>query len=464
MHFLLLFALTATHCLAAEAVDWIWSAGYLVTMDGSRRILENGAVAVKGERIVEAGPRAEIDRKYKPAKRLDKPQAILMPGLIDTHTHAPMVLMRGIADDRRLQDWLENFIFPAEAKNVTADFVKWGTLLACYEMVLSGTTTYTDMYYFEEVIAAATKQAGLRGVLGQTVIGFPAPDAKTPQEALARAEKFIQQYRNDPLIVPAVAPHAIYTTPDEILKASRALANKYGMPMLIHLSETKRENDEALQKRSMTPTAVLESINALDGRTLGAHGVWLEDSDMALLKSHNTGLAHCPSSNTKLASGVARVGDILRAGIAMGLGTDGFAGSNNDASLFEEMDLAAKMQKVKTIDPQSLPANTALEMATILGARALGLEKEIGSLEAGKRADMILVSLESSRAVPMYNLVSQLVYSLKGDDVSDVMVNGKQIVKGRRVLTLERDQIFAKAREYRNRIAKSVGLSGSPIH
>jgi 5-methylthioadenosine/S-adenosylhomocysteine deaminase len=463
MHLLLSLALIASHALAADPVDWIWSAGYLVTMDGSRRMLENGAVAIKGERIVEVGPRAAIDRKYKPARRLDKPRAILMPGLIDTHTHAPMSLMRGIAADRRLQDWLENFIFPAEAKNVTADFVKWGTLLACYEMVLSGTTTYTDMYYFEDTVAAATKQAGLRAVLGQTVIGFPAPDAKTPQDALRRAEQFLVQYRNDPLILPAVAPHAIYTTPDDVLRASRALANKYGVPMLIHLSETRRENEEALAKRSMTPTAVLESIGALNGRTLGAHGVWLEDSDLRILSSRNTGLAHCPSSNTKLASGVARVPAILSAGIAMGLGTDGFAGSNNDANLFEEMDLAAKLQKVTTLDPRTLPATTVLEMATITGARALGLDKDIGSLEAGKRADMILVSLESSRAVPMYNLASQLVYALKGDDVSDVMVNGRQIVKARQVLTLDRDQIFAKAREYRDRIARSVGLGNSPI-
>ncbi|MBL8231994.1 MAG: amidohydrolase family protein [Bryobacterales bacterium] len=456
-------ALSVAPASAAEPVDWIWSAGYVVTMDGSRRILEDGAVAVRGERIVEVGPRAEIDRKYKAARRLNKPRAVLMPGLIDTHTHAPMVLMRGIADDRRLQDWLENFIFPAEAKNVTADFVKWGTLLACYEMLLSGTTTYTDMYYFEETIAAATKQAGVRGVLGQTVIGFPAPDAKTPQEALARAENFIQQYRNDPLIVPAVAPHAIYTTPDDVLKASRDLANKYSVPMLIHLSETKRENEEALQKRAMTPTAVLDSIGALSGRTLGAHGVWLEDHDIEILRSRGTGLAHCPSSNTKLASGIARVPAILKAGIAMGLGTDGFAGSNNDANLFEEMDLAAKMQKVKALDPRMLPAKAVLEMATILGARALGMEKEVGSLEAGKRADLIVVSLESSRAVPMYNLISQLVYALKGEDVTDVMVNGRPVVRSRQVLTLNRGEVFAKAREYRDRIAKSVGLGTSPI-
>lgn len=463
MLFALLSLILAT-AFGAESVDWIWSARYVITMNPQRRMIENGAVAVRGERIVEVGPRPEIDRKYTAKQRLDKGNSVLAPGLIDTHTHAPMSLFRGISDDRRLQDWLENFIFPAEAKNVTAEFVRWGTLLACYEMVLSGTTTYTDMYYFEEVIAEATKQAGVRGVLGQTVIGFPVPDAKTPQEGLARAERFLQRFRGDSLIVPAVAPHAIYTTPDDVLKAARALANKYQMPMLIHLSETKRENEEALAKRKMSPTKLLDTLGVLTGRTLGAHGVWLDDADMRILKTRGTGLAHCPSSNSKLASGVAPVGRILAAGIPMGLGTDGFAGSNNDANLFEEMDLAAKLQKVTLLDPQALPAKTALEMATINGARALGLEKEIGSLEAGKRADMIVVSLEASHAMPMYNLVSQMVYALKGDDVSDVMINGRQVVRGRQVLTIDAKQLFAKVAEFRARVAASVGLSNSPIH
>ncbi|MCS7024362.1 MAG: amidohydrolase family protein [Bryobacteraceae bacterium] len=461
--FFLTFWLAPDFVQAASSVDWIWSAKYVVTMDAASRMFKNGAVAIRGERIVEVGPRAAIERKYKASRRLDRPESVLLPGLIDAHTHAPMALFRGLADDRRLQDWLENFIFPAEAKNVTPDFVRWGTLLACYEMLLHGTTTYADMYYFEETVAAATKQAGMRAVLGQTIIGFPAPDAKTPQEALLRAEKLLERYRGDPLIVPAVAPHAIYTTPDHVLKAARALANKYGAPMLIHLSETKRENDDALQKRRLTPTALLDSLGALTGRTLAAHAVWLEDSDLEILRSRATGLAHCPSSNAKLASGVARVPAILKAGIAMGLGTDGFAGSNNDANLFEEMDLAAKLQKVHLLDPEALPAKTVLEMATRTGARALGLENETGSLEAGKRADLIILSLQSSRAVPLYHLISQIVYSLKGGDVTDVMVNGQLVVQSQKVLTLDRAQIFAKAREYRDRIVRSLGLSPSPI-
>ncbi|MDX1983928.1 MAG: amidohydrolase family protein, partial [Bryobacteraceae bacterium] len=252
---------------AADPVDWLITARYVVTMDPARRVIDNGAVAVRADRIVAIGPRAQLERQYSPKQRLDRGNAILAPGLIDTHTHAPMSLFRGIADDMRLQEWLEKFIFPAEAKNVTAGFVKWGTLLACLEMSLSGTTTYTDMYYFEEVIAEATRQAGLRAVLGQTVIGFPVPDAKTPGEGLARTERFLKSYGNDPLITPAPAPHAIYTTSDEVIRQARALANKYGVPMLIHLSETRRENDDAMASRKMSPTRVLESIGALTGRT-----------------------------------------------------------------------------------------------------------------------------------------------------------------------------------------------------
>src|SRR5258708_7228444 len=318
----------------------------------------------------------------------------------------------------RLQDWLEKFIFPAEARNVDREFVRWGTRLACLEMALSGTTTYTDMYYFEDTIAETTREAGLRGVLGQTVIGFPAPDFKTPQAALAGTEAFLKRYDSDPLIVPAVAPHAIYTVPDDVLKASRALADRYRKPLIIHLAETKTENDEALKKRKMTPTAALNALGVLTGWTVAAHGVWLTDVDMQILKARDTGLSHNPSSNMKLASGVAPVVKILNLGIAMGLGTDGVAGSNTDHDLMEEMDLAAKLQKVTTGDPRALPAEQSFAMATILGARALHLDNMIGSLEKGKRADMITIRLDAPHAVPMYNVYSQLVYALKGSDLA----------------------------------------------
>ena len=453
---MLLFLCAVAYAQAQTPVDSIWSARWVVTMDAQRRVIENGAVAIVGDHIAAVGPRAEIDRAYRPQQRLDRPDGILAPGLINTHTHAAMSLFRGIADDMNLQDWLQKFIFPAEAKNVDREFVRWGTRLALLEMALSGTTTYTDMYYFEDTVAEVTKEAGLRGVLGETVIGFPAPDFKTPQAALAGAETFLKRFGNDPLIVPAVAPHAIYTVPDDILKASRALADLYRKPLIIHLSETKTENDDSLKKRKMTPTAALNALGVLTGWTVAAHGVWLTDADMQILKARDTGLAHNPSSNMKLASGIAPVVKILNLGIAMGLGTDGVAGSNNDHDMMEEIDLAAKLQKVATGDPQALPAPQAFAMATILGARALHMDKLIGSLEKDKRADIVSVSLSSAHAVPMYNVYSHLAYALKGSDVTDVMVNGRPIVRDRRMLTLDARPILAKAAEYQERIKKSL--------
>ena len=449
---LLLFVAT----LAAEPADWIWSARYVITEDARHRVIENGAVAIRGERIVGVGTKAEIDARFQPKQRLDRPDAILAPGLINTHTHAAMSLFRGIADDLRLQDWLEKFIFPAEAKNVSAEFVRWGTRLGCLEMLLGGTTTFTDMYYFEDVVAEAAKEAGMRGVLGETIIGFPVADNKTPADALTFTERYLMRFRNDPLVVAAVAPHALYTNSDETLKASRALANKYNAPLIIHLSETKKENDDALKARKMTPTKVLDSLGVLTGRTVAAHCVWVNDADMAILKARGVGVAHCPSSNMKLASGVAPVVKMLAMGLAVGLGPDGPAGSNNDFNLFEEMDLAAKLQKVATGDPQALPATTALEMATIRGARVLGMEKEIGSLEPGKRADLILVRTDRPNAVPMYDPISQMVYALKADDVRDVMVNGKPVVRDSVIQTLNQGQILRKAAEYRAKISASL--------
>jgi 5-methylthioadenosine/S-adenosylhomocysteine deaminase len=442
--------------LVGEPADLVISAGHVVTMDASKRVIENGAVAIQGARIAAVGTKAEIDKRFQPKSRIDSPASILIPGLINTHTHAPMSLLRGIADDMRLQDWLEKFIFPAEARNVNPEFVRWGTRLACAEMLLSGTTTYTDMYYFEEVIAEATKECGMRGVLGQTIIDFPAPDAKTPAEGLKRAEAFLQRFRRDDLIVPAVAPHAVYTNSDETLRAARMLANKYDVPFVIHLSETKRENDELIAKRKMSPTKLLDSLGALEGRTVAAHGVWIDDQDMSILKQRGVGISHCPSSNTKLASGIAPVLKYLASGIALGLGTDGPAGSNNDLNMFEEMDLAAKLQKVHAMDPLALPAEQALAMATIGGARVLGMEREIGSLESGKRADIVMIRANAPHAVPMYNVYSQLVYALKGADVQTVIVNGRVVVKERRILTLNMPQVLGKAADFQKTIAASV--------
>lgn len=445
-----------TGLLAAEPADWIWSGRYVITMDGSRRVIENGAVAVRSERIVGVGKKGEIDARFQARQRLDRPDAILAPGFINTHTHAAMSLFRGIADDLKLQDWLDHFIFPAEAKNVSPDFVRWGTRLGALEMLLGGTTTFTDMYYFEDVVAEVAKEAGMRGVLGETIIGFPVAAAKTPADSLRFTERYLQRFRGDPLVIPAVAPHAIYTNSDETLRSARALANKYGAPLIIHVSETKKENDDEMAKRHMTPVQALDSLGEFQGRTIAAHCVWVNDRDMAILKSRGVGVAHCPSSNMKLASGVAPVVKMRALGINVGLGTDGSAGSNNDVNMFEELDLAAKLQKVTTLDPQALPASAALEMATIGGARVLGLEREIGSLETGKRADIIAVRLDRPNAVPLYDPISQMVYALKAEDVRDVMVNGKPVVRDSQILTLDEKLILAKAVEYGMKVKASL--------
>jgi 5-methylthioadenosine/S-adenosylhomocysteine deaminase len=440
----------------AAPADLIVSAGKVVTMDAGRRVIDNGAVAIVKGRIVAVGPKAEIDKAFSAAKRIDRPDAILTPGLVNAHAHAPMVLLRGIADDLDLDDWLKRFIFPAEAKNVDEAFVRAGTRLAVLEMMLGGITTYADMYYFEHAIAEETRKAGMRGVLGQTIIGFPAPDYKTPEAALAATEKFILGFRGDALITPAVAPHAIYTNSAETLKAARTLANKYGVPYLIHVSETKKEQKESAAQNRMSPTMYLDSLGALEGRTVMAHMVWADGGDLALSRKREAGIVHCPSSNMKLASGAAPVTAMLRDGLRVGLGTDGPAGSNNDCSLFEEMDLAAKLAKVTTMDPKALPAQAVFEMATLGGARALTMDKEIGSLEVGKRADLITVAISGSHAVPAHDPYSMLVFALKASDVQDVVIEGKVTVQDKRPLTLNPVEVRREAAALRARVDASL--------
>jgi len=441
---------------AAQPADWIVTGRYVITMDAKHTVLEPGAVAFAGSRIVAVGKPDDIGRRFTAKHTLNRLDAVIAPGLIDTHTHAPMSLFRAIADDMRLEDWLKNFIFPAESKNVSADFVRWGTRLACLEMTLAGITTYTDMYYFEETEAEAAKEAGVRGVLGETIIGFPSPDHKDWREALSATETFIQRFRTDDLIVPAVAPHAIYTTPDEALVASRALASKYRVPLLIHVSETKKERDDALAARHATSVEILERLGLLSDRVVAAHCVWVNETDLQILKRRKVGVAHCPSSNMKLASGIAPVTKMLAMGINVGLGNDGFAGSNDTADLIQEMNIAAKLQKVTIMDPRVLPAEQTFEMATLGGARVLGMEREIGSIEDGKRADLITISLAHPNSVPLYHLFSQLAYSTKAGDVEDVFINGRQIVSDRRSVTLNESEIYEKAEEYRTRIVRSL--------
>ena len=442
--------------LKKEQVDLLVTGGTVVTMNARFRVIEDGAIAIRGDKILAIGPSVEIATRYTPARRILARGKLVLPGLINTHGHAPMVLFRGIANDLTLQDWLEKYIFPAEARNVTEEFVIWGTRLAALEMIRGGITTYADMYYFEDAVARETKAAGMRGILGQTIIDFPVPDAKTPADGLVRAEEFLKRWKGDPLIRPAVAPHAIYTNSKETLQSAAELARRHKAPLLIHVAETKRELDDSLTKNGMTPVAYLDSLGLLGPNMLAAHCVWVNDADIALLARNQVGCAHNPSSNMLLASGVAPVPAMLAGGVRLGLGTDGPAGSNNDLDLMEEMDLAAKLQKVSRMDPQALEARQTLAMATIGGARALHMESEIGSLEVGKKADLIVLNLNSPHAVPMYDLYAQIVYSLKSSDVQTVVIGGKVVMHDRRVLTLNEAEIIARAREYRVQVKHSL--------
>ncbi len=441
---------------ARVRVDLIVAGGTIVTMDGERQVMDDGAIAVKGDAIAAVGKRAEIEGKYSAVRRIDARGKLVLPGLINGHTHAPMTLLRGLKDDVTLQEWLEKSIFPAEAKNVNEQYVRWGTRLAALEMIRGGTTTYADMYYFEDAIAEETKAAGMRGVLGETVIDFPVPDSKTPQQSLEYIERFLKKWKGDALIHAAVAPHSVYTDSEKTLRDSAALARKYGAPILIHVAETKKEVDDSLAKNGMTPVAYLDKLGVLGPDVLAAHCVWVDAGDRALLAKREVGCVHNPSSNMMLASGVAPVVQMRAEGVRLGLGTDGPAGSNNDLDLMEEMDLAAKLQKVTRMDPRALGARAALEMATIEGARALHMEREIGSLEAGKKADIIVIGLHAPHAVPMYDVYSQIVYALKGSDVETVVIGGKVVMRYGRVLTVDDRAVMAKAREYGAKVKESL--------
>jgi 5-methylthioadenosine/S-adenosylhomocysteine deaminase len=440
---------------ARRAVAVVVTGGTVLTQNAAHRVLAPGAVAIDGTDIVDVDTPEAIAAKYTAGQTIDARGQVVLPGLINTHTHAPMVMYRGLADDLKLVDWLEKYIFPAEAKTVSPELVRIGTRLAALEMIESGTTTFADMYYFEEEIAKAAVEAGLRGVLGETIIQFPVADAKTPAEGLARAERFIKEFRDNGLVVPAVAPHALYTNDKTTLVASAELGRRYGVPVLIHFSETQDEIKQAREKYSLTPAAYLESIGFWGPKTLAAHGVWVTDEDIAILKRRSVGVAHNPESNMKLASGAAPVPKYLAAGVAIGLGTDG-AASNNDLDMFEAMRQASMLAKLATLDPTALSAQAALDMATIGGARALYMDRIVGSLEAGKRADVITVSMSASRQTPLYDPVSHLVYTTRGDDVRTTIVNGKVLMRDRQVRTLDRNAVIADANRLAQRVREAV--------
>jgi 5-methylthioadenosine/S-adenosylhomocysteine deaminase len=432
------------------------TAGWVVTMDGTDRVFSPGAVAISKGAILAVGKPSDLLALFSPRQLISRPRSVVLPGLVNTHTHAAMSLFRGIADDLPLMEWLTKFIFPAEAKNVSPGFVKTGTTLACLEMIRSGTTTFADMYYFESDVADAVDACGVRAVLGETWLDFPVPDHKDLAESIAMTRAFLEKWKGHARVYAAVAPHAPYTNAKESLVAAKALADEFHAPLLIHLSETKDEQKQIADKYGMTPAKWLDSIGFLGPNVLAAHGVWCDADDFRLLAERKVGLAHNPESNMKLASGILNVVAARRAGVAVGLGTDGVAGSNNDHDMWEAMDFAGKLAKVSTMDPTALPSKTLLRMATIEGARALKLDGRIGSLEVGKRGDLVAVDLAGPRTQPLWDVFSTLVYAVKESDVSLTMVEGRVLWDGKTVRSIDAQRTLREAEEWRRRISASL--------
>jgi 5-methylthioadenosine/S-adenosylhomocysteine deaminase len=452
----LVLALGAATVIAAPPpVDesvWLVAGGLVMTMDEAGTVIPAGAVAIRGSRIEAVGTEAELATRYPGARRLDAGGRIVMPGLVNAHTHVPMSLFRGFADDLSVADFLYQRIFPVEARFVDEEFVRWGTRLACLELLRGGVTTFVDMYYWEDAVAEEAARCGMRAVGGQTLLDFPAPDHKTWDAALAATGRFLARWRGHPLITPAVAPHATYTVSPEHLQAAHALAAKHDAPVLIHLAEVGSEIEQIRKAHGIGPVELLERLGVLDDRIVAAHMILPTPAEIALLAARGVGVAHCPQSNMKVAAGVAPVPALLAAGVAVGLGTDGSA-SNNDLSLWEEIDTAAKLHKVTTGDPTVLDARTALAMATRLGAKAVGLEREIGTLAAGKRADLILVHTDGVHQIPSYDPFSLLVYATKASDVDTVVIDGRVVMAAGRVLTVDETAVRSRAADYQRRIA-----------
>jgi 5-methylthioadenosine/S-adenosylhomocysteine deaminase len=439
--------------VAAEDV-WLVDGGLVLAMDEAGTVIPNGAVAIRGSRIEAVGTATELAARYPDARRLDASGRIVMPGLVDAHTHVPMTLFRGVADDLDLKGFLYGRIFPLEARFVDEEFVRWGTRLACLELLRGGVTTFVDMYYFVDAIAEEAARCGMRAIVGEGLIDFPAPDFKTWEEGMAVTERLLKRWRGHPLITAAPAPHATYTVSGEHLRQAHALAVKYDAPMLMHLAEARSEVDLIRERHGKGPVEYVASLGILDDRVVAAHVIWPTATEIALLAKAGVGVGHCPQSNMKGAAGVAPVPAMLAAGVAVGLGTDGSA-SNNDLSLWEEMDTAAKLHKVTSGDPAVLPAKMALAMATRLGAKAVGLQDQIGSLEPGKRADLILVRTDGFHQIPSYDPYSLLVYATKASDVDTVIVEGQVVMAAGRVLTIDEAAVREQAAAYRDRIASA---------
>ncbi len=428
----------------------------VLTMDEEYHVYEPGAVAIRGDTLLAVGPEAEVRSAYHAAEVVDCQGRVVMPGLVNAHTHVPMTLLRGLADDLRLDVWLLGYMMPVERQFVSPEFVRLGTQIACLELIRSGVTCFADMYYFEESVAQATAEIGLRALCAQTVLKFPAPDAESYEESLAAAREFIQRWKGHPLIVPSIAPHAPYTCTDDILRATAALAVEFDVPLHTHLAETATEVDNSRAEHGLSVIPYVQQQRLFEAKVLAAHCVHIDESEMVILQRHKAGVAHNPSSNLKLASGFAPVARMLEVGLHVGIGTDGPA-SNNDLDMFEEMRLASFIAKSVTNDPTQLPARTTLTMATRLGACAMHLGHLTGSLEVGKRADLIVLDLSTLHTSPRFhrdpqNIYAQIVYTAKASDVQEVMVNGKWLMRNRRIDLLDERELLRQAQEYAHRI------------
>ncbi len=440
----------------ARDVDILITGGTVLTLNEQDTKYFPGALAVDGDAIVAVGRNEEILSSFQGRETIDVPGSIVMPGLVNAHTHAAMTCFRGIADDLELMDWLNRYIFPAEAQNVNPEVAYWGSLLACAEMIKSGTTTFSDMYIFEQETARAAKQAGMRCLVGEVLFDFPSPNFKTSEEGLAYTERLIQTWADDPLVNIMVEPHALYTCSPDLLKASKILADRYRVPLATHFLENKSEAKQLEEKFGKRATQFLMESGFLDERFIAFHGVEMDEEDMRIFADHGCKVVHNPESNMKLASGVAPVSAMHKQGIVVGLGTDGCA-SNNDLDMFQEMDTAAKLGKAALLDPTVMSARTVLRMATCDGAKVLGLDALIGTLEAGKKADICIIDMNKPHLTPLYDEYSHLVYAVGGADVETVLINGKLVMKNRRLLTIDEEEAMRRVCAIALRVKKSLG-------
>jgi 5-methylthioadenosine/S-adenosylhomocysteine deaminase len=439
-----------------EKAGLLLRGGSVVTMNEQFEVFHDGAVVIRGDSIVAVGPRAAIEAQYEADEVIDCAGQIIMPGLVNAHTHAAMTLLRGLADDLRLDVWLLGYMMPVEREFVSTEFCKLGTTLACAEMIRSGVTAFADMYYHEADVAEATAAAGMRGVLGQTVLKFPSPDADTFEDSLAYTRQFLTDWADHPLVTPAVAPHAPYSNTDEILRRCAELAREFDAPLLIHIAETKAEVEDSLRDHGMTVVTQTETLGLYEAKVLAAHCVHIEEAEMVTLRQHHATVAHCPTSNLKLASGIAPVADMLRHKLTVGIGTDGPA-SNNDLDMFEEIRLAAILAKTEANDPTVLPAREALLMATRKGAEALFIGERTGSLTPGRRADILVMDAAPLHNVPQFerdpNLIySRIVYAGHASDVAHVLCNGRVLMRDRALLTVDEQSVVEQAQRIAARI------------